>query len=567
MSYLFGDCELEPVRHELRRRATPVAVEPQVFLLLLYLVEHRDRLITKEELNRVIWDGRVVSEWAMSSAIKLARQAIGDNGKRQEFIRTIPRRGFRFVGDVEVYQDSYEDPETELPDAEFAPKIGRADGPWRKYMLAAIIFIIIAGSGVWWWQKSEISRHEEPARTAYGLPDKPSIAVLPFSNLSDDKTQKYFADGIALDISTDLSKISGLFVIAHEASLDPGQNAQTVGKKLGVRHILKGSVRRAGQNIRITAQLIDVTTQEHLWAERYDGSMEDVFALQDKVTARIVSALRLQLTAGEKNRLSSKETTNLAAYDRFLQGWSRLRRRTPQSIVEALAFFTKAIELDPDYGRAYAALASTYWESWEKGWHENLGLTRRAARKKAMHFLAQALARPTALAHQVASEVHRQNQRYGKAIAEAEASIALDPNNADGYVTLAGAFIMVGRAGEAVELVRKAMRLDPHYPTYYSYVLGVASYCEEHFGDAAKYLARAAKNNPENPALLIPLAAAYGQLGRQADAADTMKRYVNLRGRSASPTLSDIVSGWPFQSARDSERLASGLRKAGLSEQ
>ena len=181
-----------------------------------------------------------------------------------------------------------------------------------------------------------------------------------------------------------------------------------------------------------------------------------------------------------------------------------------------------------------------------------------------MQYLAEALARPTALAHQVASEIHRQNQRYEKAIAEAEAGIALDPNNADGYVALAGALIMVGRAGEAVELTRKAMRLEPRYPAFYSYVLGVASYGEERYGEAAKYLARAIDDNPENPALLIPLAATYGQLGRKTEAADTMARYVRLRGRSTPPTLADIVGGWPFQSARDRERLADGLRKAGL---
>jgi TolB-like protein/DNA-binding winged helix-turn-helix (wHTH) protein len=321
MSYLFGDCELEPVRHELLRSATPVAVEPQVFTLLLYLVEHRDRLISKEELNRVIWDGRIVSEWAMSSAIKLARQAIGDNGKKQALIRTIPRRGFRFVGDVEVRSEGRADAEQASAIGHVAPISDRANPHLLKYAAAAVIcFALIAGGATWWWQRQRVFTSADQADIVPVLPGKPSIAVLPFSNLSDDEAYKYFADGIALDISTDLSKISGLFVIAHEASLDPGQDGRAVGKKLGVRHVLKGSVRRAGKNIRITAQLIDVTTREHLWAERYDGSMEDVFALQDKVTERIVSAPRLQLTAGERNRLNSKETTNLAAYDRFLQG-------------------------------------------------------------------------------------------------------------------------------------------------------------------------------------------------------------------------------------------------------
>jgi TolB-like protein len=432
---------------------------------------------------------------------------------------------------------------------------------------AVAILTVIFGGGIWSWQQQADTGPPVQSESVPKLPDKPSIAVLPFINLSDDETQKYFADGMAEDIITDLSKISGLFVIARNSSFHyrgAELDLRVVGKKLGVRYILEGSVRRVGQRVRINAQLIDTTTQGHLWAERYDGSMEDVFALQDRVRAKIVSALAIRLNQQEAKALARRETNSPEAYDRFLQGWERYRKRTPQATVEALAFFVKASELDPNYGRAHAALASVYWESWERGWHEKLGLTRRGARKKAMQYLKQALERPTALAHQVASEIYRQNQRYDKAIAAAEASIALDPNNADGYVTLAGALIMVGRAGEAADLTRKAMRLDPRFPAFYPYVLGVASYGEERYDAAAKHLARAARDNPENPAFLIPLAAAYGQLGRETEAADTITRYVRLRERSAPPTLAEIIGGWPFQSDRDRKRLADGLHKAGL---
>ena len=264
--------------------------------------------------------------------------------------------------------------------------------------------------------------------------------------------------------------------------------------------------------------------------------------------------------------MTSQETDYPEAYDLFLQGWHRYRERTPLAFAQALTYFTEAVERDPGYSRAYAALASTYWESWEKGWHRSLGLTRRAAKRKAKQYLKRALEEPTGLAHQVASEMHRQDRRFDQAIAEAEAGIALDPNDANSYVTLAGVLIMVGRAKEAADLTQKAMRLDPHYPAFYLYVLGVASYGEERYAKAAEYLARAAERNPKNHALLIPLAAAYGKMGRKKEAAGTIQSYVELRGWSVPPTVAEIADGWPFQSERDSERLVDGLRKAGLPE-
>ena len=436
---------------------------------------------------------------------------------------------------------------------------------WMFAAAAAVMLVLLIGGGVWWWQLGPT----DPAKMTYKLPDKPSIAVLPFTNLSDDKTQQYFADGMAEDIITDLSKVSGLFVIARNSSFryrGGDQDLKLVGQKLGVRYVLEGSVRRVGQQVRINVQLIDTTTEGHLWAERYDGALEDVFAFQDQVRVKIVSALAVRLNQREELAVARPETEIPEAYDRFLQGWQRYRERTPQAFTQAIANFTEAVDLDPGYARAYAALASTYWEIWERGWHRNLNLTRRAARRKSVQYLERALKKPTALAHQVASEMHRQDRRFEKAIAEAEAGIALDPNDANGYVTLAGTLIMVGRAEEAVNLTRKAMRLDPHYPAFYLYVVGVASFGKESYAEAADYLVRAAKRNPENHALLVPLVAAYGKLGREKAAVEKIELYVKLRGLPAPPTVKKIISGWPFQSERDRERMADGLRKAGLPE-
>jgi TolB-like protein len=271
MAYRFGDCELDPGLHELRSKGRVSAIEPKAFDLLLYLVENRDRMVSKDELNQRIWKGRFVSDASLSTCIKLARQAIGDNGKRQDYIRTVPRRGFRFVGSVEVR------------------------GPSRRAILPAVT--------------------DRAAKSA-GLtpPDKPSVAVLPFESMSDDPEQEYFADGVAEDIITSLSKLPELLVIARNSSFTYKGRAvkvQAIAEQLGVRYVLEGSVRKAGNRIRISAQLIDCTTGGHLWAERFDRELTDIFAVQDEVTQKIVSAMAMTLSADCQSRLEHEATDNL----------------------------------------------------------------------------------------------------------------------------------------------------------------------------------------------------------------------------------------------------------------
>ena len=271
MAYRFGECELDPGLHELRRKGRVSAIEPKVFDLLLYLVENRDRMVSKDELNQRIWKGRFVSDASLSTCVKLARQAIGDSGKRQNYIRTIPRCGFRFVGSVEVRR------------------------PGRRAISPAVVT-------------------KDAKLAGMMLPDKPSVAVLPFENMSGDPEQESFADGVAEDIITSLSKLSHLLVIARNSSFAYKGNAvkvQEIAEKLGVRYVVEGSVRKAGNRVRISAQLIDCTTGGHLWAERYDRELTDTFAVQDEVTQEIVSAMALKLTSDDQRRFVPEGTDNL----------------------------------------------------------------------------------------------------------------------------------------------------------------------------------------------------------------------------------------------------------------
>ncbi len=249
-------------------------------------------------------------------------------------------------------------------------EIKQATQSWKRVAVAAVLVVLIGVAGAVMWLRPW-APDVEPAsveRMAFPLPDKPSIAVLPFANMSDDPSQDYFADGMTEDLITDLSKISGLFVIARNSTFTYKGKTVTirqVAEELGVRYVLEGSVRRAGDQVRINAQLIDATTGGHVWAERYDSSLTDVFALQDKVTQNIVTALAVNLTAGERERQARKETDSPDAYDAFLRGWAHYRLFTPEDLGKSVPYFEQAIQLDPNYGRAHAALAAVYRESWD----------------------------------------------------------------------------------------------------------------------------------------------------------------------------------------------------------
>ncbi len=446
----------------------------------------------------------------------------------------------------------------------------RATPSWMKLALAAAVIVAIAVSGVGLWLRPWQATVEPASveRMAHPLPDKPSIAVLPFTNLSDDPAQEYFADGMTEDLITDLSKISGLFVIARNSVFTYKGKAvkvRQVAEELGVRYVLEGSVRRVGDQVRINAQLIDATTGGHLWADRYDGSLADIFGLQDEVARKIVAVLAVQLTAGEEEQLALRETKNTEAYDVFLKGLDQYLRQTPDGFREAITHFEKAVELDPNYSRAYAALSATYWQIQKRYWHAKFGFGRvHDARFKAEEFLEKANRQPTALSHQVATAMLSQQGRHMEAIAEGGKAIGVDPNDADSYVALAGALSLAGNPDGALQLVQKAMRLNPHFPPFYLYELGLAQFGIEDFRSAAATLETATALNSEDRWSYRLLLATYGHLGREADA-ERIFELTDKSWRGNDPISIRGVAFWyPFKETTDRERLATGLRKANI---
>jgi adenylate cyclase len=441
---------------------------------------------------------------------------------------------------------------------------------------AAVLLIVMIGVGVWsfYWRKPE-GKPGPTVKMAFPLPDKPSIAVLPFVNMSADPEQAYFADGITEDLITDLSKVAGLFVIARNSTFvykDKANDIREVARTLGVRYVLEGSVRRSGDEVRVNAQLIDATTGGHVWADRYDGELKNIFALQDKVARHVVAALAVELTRDDRERVAHRGTGNAQAYDVFLKGWQHYLRQTPEEFRAAIAHFKKAAELDPEYGRAYAALAATYWEASTRYWSVALGLSRQHdARFQAEQFLEKAMRDPTPLAHQVASAMLLHAQRHDEAIAAASRAIAGDPNDADGYVALAGAFSFTGKAREALDLLERAMRLNPHYPPRYLYQLGLAQFGLQRLEDAAASLQRVLTLNPDDHWAQRLLLAVYGLLGRRTEASRLLEavRERDKRGRIFfyDPLTVRAISYWyPFAYQQDAGRFAEGLRNAGVPE-
>ncbi|MEJ2759543.1 MAG: adenylate/guanylate cyclase domain-containing protein, partial [Anaerolineales bacterium] len=347
------------------------------------------------------------------------------------------------------------------------PKLGK-----RVALAVVFVLLLIVGGLLIWRTASPPVEVASVEKMAFPLHDKPSIAVLPFDNLSGDPEQEYFSDGITEDLITDLSKISGLFVIARNSVFtykDRAVKITEVGRELGVRYVLEGSVRKANNRVRITAQLVNATTEGHLWAERYDRNLRDIFALQDEVTQKIVAALAVKLTEDEQKRLAHKYTDNMAAYDLVLQGKEYNNRFTKEANDQARQMYERAIELDPEFAFAYSLLSLTQFYEWSFGWSND---PRTLEQSFELAQKAIALDESLPLGHAMLGQVYLWKKQHDRAIAELENAIALSPNDAKSLAILAGILNWNGRPEEAIMWIRKAMTLNPMYPAWYLWNLG-----------------------------------------------------------------------------------------------
>jgi TolB-like protein/class 3 adenylate cyclase/Flp pilus assembly protein TadD len=455
---------------------------------------------------------------------------------------------------------------------------GTASGAFKSIprlgVVAGLVILLVAGASVAIWRWMEVTETElvpSESATRYAS-EKPSVAVLPFANMSADPEQEYFSDGITDDLITDLSKISGLFVIARNsvfAYKGKNEKVQQIAEDLGVRYVLEGSVRRVGDSVRINAQLIDATTGGHVWADRYDGKIADVFEFQDVVTSNIVGALKVELTSEEQTLAGERETGNIAAYDVFLQGWEHLLRRTPENAARAVALFKQSLDLDPEYARAYAALAQAYWDnSRNPKFNTLVGLntgqddTSFAGDTIAWKYLRKAHGKSLSQVHTLMARMLQRQRRFDEAMREAERAVALGPNDPRAYDALVEILIYSGRAQDAMDLIDESIRLDPSLPAEKLFLKGMADYTMGRLESALSNIARARAHNPKQTRYAAVQAAAFAELGRVEEARATLRDY--LAGLSSYTTINWTMYHWAFRDPKMSERMANGLLKAGL---
>jgi TolB-like protein len=527
VQFVFGECLLDTDRRELSRGSEPVAVGPQVFDLLIHLIENRDRVVSKDDLFDVIWRRRTISESTLTSHVNFARRAIGDNGEEQRLIRTIPRKGFRFVGNVR---------EALSQGAEKSKAAETATGNSTATPLVEL-----------------------------ALPDQPSVAVLPFLNLSGDPDQDYFADGVVEDIIGALSRMRWLFVIARNSSFTYKGRAvdvKQVGRELGVRYVLEGSVRKAGNRVRVTGQLIDATAGAHLWAERFESSLDDIFDLHDELATSVVGAIAPQLERAEIQRAKHKPTEKLDAYDYYLRGMASFHRGNHEGMNEALPLFYQAIERDPDFASAYAmASACLFWSKFN-GWV--------ADRPQVMFEGARLAHRAVELGKDDAVALARGGHALANFVGDLDSGIALidkalllNPNLAAAWFLGGFVQIMRGEPDNAIERLAYAMRSSPLDSEMYRMQCGtaLAHFVAGRFDEAAPWADKALRDLPSFLIAVCIIAASHAFAGRMNEAQRAIQ---NLRLLDPALRLSNLKDWLLFHRPEYLTTLSDGLRRAGL---
>jgi TolB-like protein/cytochrome c-type biogenesis protein CcmH/NrfG len=512
LQFQFEDFLLDPERRELRRAGQPVALEPQVFDLIDFLIRHRDRVVSRDDLLDAVWNGRVVSESTLASRIALARRALNDSGEEQRLIRTVARKGLRFVGAVAEAAAS-------LPAALPAPSLP--------------------------------------------LPDRPAIAVLPFTNLSGEPEQDYFSDGISEDIIMALSKLRWFFVIARNSSFiykGKAVHMNEIAEELGVRYVVEGSVRKDGDRVRIAAQLNDVATGSHLWAERYDRELADVFAVQDEITESIVAAIEPKLYAAESFRAQRKPPDSLDAWDLVMRALSHYWRVTRQDHVVAQALLEKAIAIDPDYGQALGVLATSYMFAAHMGWMD-MAAAVPLAEHAALEAIRADLEDPWA--HNALGHVYLFARRFEDSLAEFETALRLNPNFAlaQGYYGLSLSYS--GRWQDADKAARRALRLSPRdpYAGVYSGIAAYAQFLGENYDEAMRLAREALRQRNDFVGAHRVLTAAAGMAGQREAAAAALQA---LRRAQPNVSLAWIAEHMPIKDDGERKRYLEGFRRAGL---
>lgn len=536
-----GATEFDPVLAEIvspdgQRRI----LRPQTAEVLAILLEAEGQLISKSDLMERVWPDTHVTDDSLVQCISEIRKALGSLDGR--LLKTVPRKGYRLDVGNSLGQG------TNLLTLTLRHRAGKLYG-------VTIALLVFVGIGVWFWFKPH---YEGPV----------TVAVLPFANLSSDPAQDYLSDGMAMDLITDLSRVSALSVISRTSSFAfRGQptDAREIGQLLGATHLVDGSVQRVGDRLRITSQLVDAATGAQLWADRYDREINEILALQDEVRAEIISALRVRLTPEEEDQLADGLTDSPKAYDLYLRGLQEISFFGEASNLRARRFFKMAIAEDPDFAAAYAQLAQVLSLAIENEWGGAMASEYYIGEAVETAKLGIQYDPRLPLAHWSLGRIYSRSYLSDEqnALSSLKKSIELDPNYADGYMMLASTQVKLGSPQEALANIEKGMRLNPEGPFWYGFTLCQAQYALGRYEAAASSCRKAIDKNPTVGWPRRWFIAAAGQLGRLDDAEWEMSE---LEALGEPVTIEDFTRRSGFMESTVEAALIEGLRKAGVPE-
>ena len=554
-----ADWTVDAPANRLLRDGKEVRLEPKVMSVLVYLAGHPGQVVSRDELETGVWTGMVVGYDAVTNTVIKLRRALGDDARAPCIIETISKQGYRLIADV---GPAVRERLTGDANAPAKPeRTARATAPGRYALASAAgLLALLLALGLVFLHVFQSSRDRREVVSAPVQP--PLIAVLPFDNPTADASQEYFSNGITEDLITDLSKVSGLLVVARESAFaykDSAEPAGRIGRELGARFLLRGSLRREGQQLRLNVRLIDTRDERTLWAERYDRQLDDIFRIQDELTAQIVSALEVKLAPEDRRRLARNHEAGIDAYDALLLGLAHYGRRSFEDNELAKADYARAIELDPRFARAYAALALAYSRDAVDGWAP----TSQGSMERAEALAEQAMQLDPRVPqiYFVRGQIALYRGNHAEAVREIEEAITLTPGYADAYALLAWVLHYAGRPAEGLDVMERAVRLNPRLPSIYRLVRGALYYALGEHASAVDDLEQAVQMNPTYQMLRLWLAAAYAGSGRIEEA---QWEAAELMALNPGFTLEYVRRVYPIRDPDYRERFLADLGQAGL---
>lgn len=553
-AFLLGDFCIDPFGLEIRRAGSTQRVEAKVMEVLLALARQPEQVLSREALEQEVWRGRVVTDDALTNAIRKLRRALDDNPRQPRFIETIAKRGYRLKVSPTPIAGA----------VEAGTATGRTERmrqPSRQsWVLAGVLIAALTGLlAAWLWESPAARVRPNPA-AEQAIP----VAVLPFDVLGEDPSQRYFAEGISLDLITELSKIPGLLVIAPGTVFsyrDTEADDRRIASELGARYLIRGAVQRIGERIRINVRVLDSNGGKTVWAERFVGETERLFSIQDQVVQRIARGLpgRLELPSRTADRRGA--TDSIAAYDEFLRGRERYGRLTPEDNLAARDHFERALALDPGFARASAGLALAWTRLAIDGWTDDP----QGALETALGYAERAAAIDPSVpqSYFVRAQVALFRGHHDAAAAAILRAIELDQNYADAYALLAWILHYAGRPDEAEPMLAEALRRHPRSSAPYRLIAGEIAFVRGRYQRAARQFEAALERNPAHTRARLWLALTFAKLGRREDAGWEVQELLLLNPEFSR---SQLLLAFPLKDPQQHEALTDALAQLGLPE-